>query len=206
MRMWRMGTAGVRRRRRSAVGAAVTAGAGSVGLAFAVVGQSDLRGFVSESGVDGAPSAAMYRISVVTLAVACGLLAFALRPVAGAAALALGASAPFTGVSGAVTCTPGCPLPPYERSTPADIIHAGASIFALSLSTLAMLVLAWSAEASALRRVSRFSLALTLPLLVAAAFAIFGLGRGWVAGLTERAGLFSTLGWLVLTATVQARG
>ena len=190
---------------RSAIAAAATAAAGSLGFAVAVVGRSDVRAFVSESGVAGAPGATLYRLSVVCLAAACGLLAFALRPVAGLASAALGAAAPFAGLSGAVRCTPGCPLPPYERSTPADLVHAGSSIAALSLSTLAMLLLAWSAESSALRAVSRFALALTLPVLVAAGFAIFAIGRGLAAGVTERAGVFGTLGWLVAAAVVRAR-
>ena len=73
MRMWQGGTAGVRQRQRqrSAVGAAVTAGAGSVGLAVAVLGQSDLRGFVSESAtVSGLPRGVEVSLRIVTVNVA----------------------------------------------------------------------------------------------------------------------------------------
>jgi hypothetical protein len=181
----------------------VAAAAGSLGLFVAVSARPDLRSYVSETGVAGAPGATLYRLSMLTLAVAVGLLAFALRPVAGVAAAALGAAVPFAGVSGSVTCTPGCPLPPFERSTPADLVHAGASIAALSLSTLAMLV-ACAAEPSALRRVSRFALAVTLPPLAMAGFAIFFLGRGLIAGVTERAAMVGTLAWVVAVATVRA--
>jgi hypothetical protein len=184
--------------------AAAVATAGSLGVAVSVAGMSDLRTFVSETGVAGAPGAALYRSSMVAVAVAAGLLAFALRPVAGLAAAALGSAAPFGVVGGAVPCTPGCPLPPLARSTPTDLVHAGASILALGLSLVAMVVLAWSGEPSGLRRASRFALVLTMPLAAVSGAAIFLLGHGLVAGVTERAALVGALAWLVAVAGVRA--
>src|SRR4051812_22881612 len=87
--------------------------------------------YVSEGGISGAPHAWLYRISVWLIAVALALLA----PRAGArsAALAFGLAAPAAFVSGAVSCSPGCPLPPFERPTAGDLVHAGGTIVALLL-------------------------------------------------------------------------
>lgn len=58
------------------------------------------------------------------------------------AILALAGSAPLAAASGAVPCTAGCPLPPYESASHQDIAHAVASIGGFALAAVAMIVLA----------------------------------------------------------------
>ena len=74
---------------------------------------------------------------------------------AGLAAAALALAAPLAALSGAVTCSPGCPLPPYESPQPRDLIHATGAIGALLLCALAILVYATQPDATTLRRAGR---------------------------------------------------
>src|SRR4029077_5034718 len=48
----------------------------------------------------------------------------------------------FGGVSAAVSCSPGCPLPPHETTTAQDLVHGGASILAVGLLGLGLLTVA----------------------------------------------------------------
>ena len=58
----------------------------------------------------------------------------------------LAAGGVLTGLSGAVTCTAGCPLPPFEQPTVADLVHGGASVAATAAVVLAMVALAVSSR------------------------------------------------------------
>ncbi|WP_373320505.1 DUF998 domain-containing protein [Virgisporangium aurantiacum] len=59
------------------------------------------------------------------------------------AVLSLATAAPLAAASGAVPCTSGCPLPPYERASHQDIAHAVTSIGGFGCAAVAMIVLAW---------------------------------------------------------------
>jgi hypothetical protein len=182
------------------------------GLTAGVTASAAWYGYVSEAGAADAPLPEVYRFGMFAVAAAMALLGVSLRGHRGSrklsrhAALALVVAAPLAATSGAVTCSPGCPLPPYEASSAADLVHAAASIGALLLAGAAMVLLA--AEPSAderVRWVSRAGAGLTLPLLAAAGLAILGVGRGYVTGVLERAALASALTWLVLVAATAAR-
>jgi Protein of unknown function (DUF998) len=184
--------------RRAVVGCALTGViTGGAGLVVAVLGPPGLSGYVSEAGVPGTRYAPLYRISLLLIAVALALLAQAARGIAGAAPV-LALAAPLAALSAAVTCTPGCPLPPHHRPTPADLVHAGASIAALALCVVAMGMFAISASDRALRLGSLVAALVTAPLLLAGGLAVLLVGRSLTTGVLERAGLVPTLAWLVL--------
>jgi hypothetical protein len=185
--------------------AAATTGAATIGLVIATFSNSGVGRYVSESGVPGAPHATLYRLSIFGLAAAALLLAITLRPVAGLASAALAAAAPMAGISGSVTCSPGCPLPPYARPTIADLVHGAASTATLLLAVAAMLIIARTATAPALRRASTVASWLAVPLLTMAGMAMLFIGRGPVTGLTERTLLAATLAWLFAASVIQAR-
>ncbi|WP_460494031.1 hypothetical protein [Dactylosporangium cerinum] len=123
----------------------------------------------------------------------------------GLAAAALALAAPLAALSGAVTCSPGCPLPPYESPRPQDLIHATGAIGALLLCALAILVYATQPDATTLRRAGRLGVLLAFPPLILSAIGILLLGRGLFTGLMERAALAAVSAWLVHTAAVHVR-
>jgi hypothetical protein len=185
--------------------------AGTAALAAAVAATAVGHGYVSEAGAPGAPLAGVYRGGIFAVAAALALLAAALRrwhtssresgPLIRPAVLALASAAPMAAVSGAVTCTPGCPLPPYETPGVADLVHAGASMAALLLAAAAMALFAIEpATGERLRRISRVGVCVTTPLLAATGLAMLLLGRGYTSGLLERAALVAALGWLIAAA------
>jgi len=159
-----------------------------------------ISGYVSEVGVPGTWTSVLFRASVLAVAVALGLLAIAVR---GAPAYALGLAALFAAVSGAVTCSPGCPLPPHERPTVQDLVHASASVAALVLCALAMLLLAAWATDPVLRRVSRVGAGVAVPLLAVAGLAMLVVGRSTFTGVLERLALAACLGWLIATSSLR---
>jgi hypothetical protein len=186
-----------------------------VGLIISQVA-AGLAGYVSEAGVPGGRFALLYQLSVFAIAATAGLLAFALwpptRPRWGwellrhgwTAAALLAVAAPMVAVSGAVTCTDGCPLPPYEPTTATDLVHAGASVIGVGCCALAMLVLAgWGA--GRLRTVSIVAVLVGWPVLLATAIGIVAVGRGSFTALLERIGLAACIGWLVAIAAVLTR-
>src|SRR4051794_41126688 len=83
------------------------------GLVLATQDGPGFSGYISESGVVGAPHALLYRLSIFLLAVAAAGTALALRSVAGLATLALAVAVPCVVVAGSARCSAGCPLPPY---------------------------------------------------------------------------------------------
>ncbi|MFJ8685250.1 DUF998 domain-containing protein [Micromonospora wenchangensis] len=164
------------------------------------------RGYVSEAGVDDSAFAPTYRMGVFALAAALLALAAALPVTLRLAAGLLLAGAAGTVVSGAVTCSAGCPLPPFEAATPADLVHAGASIVAAGVTVLAMLVVGFLRPATpGLRRVGRVAGVVALPVAGAVALGLLTVGRGdLVAGL-ERVLLVVCAGWGLCTALLLAR-
>ncbi|HEV7898208.1 MAG TPA: DUF998 domain-containing protein [Planosporangium sp.] len=191
--------------RRVVAGSAVLlAVAGAAGLIVATAGDTRLTRYVSESGVIGAPGAGLYRLSMFGVACAVALAAVALRGSSGSAAGLLAGAALCVVVSGSVPCTTGCPLPPYETPTLADLVHAGASIAGLTLVGGAMLVLALPGVDRPVRLAGRAGLAVAVPLLAAAGLSMLFLGRGATTGVLERAALVATLGWLIAVSATGA--
>ncbi|MEV6816367.1 DUF998 domain-containing protein, partial [Micromonospora sp. NPDC051296] len=96
--------------------------AGTAAVTVAVVAGPGpgLTGYVSEAGVADSGYAWTYRIGVFALAAALLLVAAALPAVLRVAAALLTFGSLATLLSGAVTCSAGCPLPPFERATVAD--------------------------------------------------------------------------------------
>jgi len=189
----------------------------AIALAFfaaaiiALVREEDRRGTLLRSAAPGSPSRWA------------GVSRWAVGPAG--VALAFAAAAPLAATSGAVSCTPGCPLPPFESPSQSDIVHALASIGGFGLATGAMLLRAIgeagavgssgpagaTAEAAGataeavrtrdpLRAASRVSAGLLVPLLAITGLVMLVTGRGLLAGLLERAALGVALGWLVTAA------
>lgn len=129
------------------------------------------------------------------------LLAVALPGPPRTAAALLVAAAGNTVVSGAVSCTYGCPLPPFEAATVADLVHGGASVLAVACCVFAMLALVCSpAVAAPVRRLAVTGLAGALPLSGAVGVTMLTLGRGTLVGVLERLLLALIVLWVATTA------
>jgi hypothetical protein len=176
---------------------------GAAGLLVAL-SSLDIATYVSEAGVPGTRYEVLYRASILAIGTSVGALAVALRGVARLPAAALALAALFTFVSGAVTCSPGCPLPPFERPTAADLVHGGSTVIALGLSGLAILLLAWRGPEGPLRMIARAGVAVAGPLLAASGGSLLLVGRGALTGVLERLALVATLLWLMATALTLA--
>ncbi|WP_433391423.1 DUF998 domain-containing protein [Micromonospora sp. KLBMP9576] len=182
--------------------------AGAVAVTVAVVAGPGPgpTGYVSEAGVTDSPYAPAYRGGVLALAAGVLLLAGALPPALRAATALLAAGSVFALVSGVVTCSAGCPLPPFERATTADLVHGGASILAVAAVVFAMLATALARAARpALRRLAWVALAVALPLAGATAVALVTVGRGSLLAVLERLLLLVALLWGAATATALRR-
>jgi hypothetical protein len=190
----------------SAAVGCILAGAVAVTLAVVAGPGPGLTGYVSEAGIAGSTHAATYRIGILALAGALLLIGAALPPgvwVASPALLATGAV--LTAVSGAVTCSDGCPLPPFERATAADLVHGGASIAATAAVVFAMLTLAVSGPVGpTVRRLAGVAAVLALPLCATVGLAMLVIGRGPLIGVLERLILAIAVLWGLGTATALA--
>ncbi|MFU8850598.1 DUF998 domain-containing protein [Micromonospora sp. SL1-18] len=185
----------------SAAAGCVVAGTVAVTVAVVAGPGPGLTGYVSEAGVTDSAYAGAYRIGVFALAAALLLLAAALPPALRMAAALLAAGGACTVLSGAVTCTAGCPLPPFEATTVADLVHGGASVVATAVVVFAMLVLALSPAAGRhLRRIARVGAALSLPIAAAIALAMLAVGRSETVGVLERLLLLVAVVWGLATA------
>ncbi|WP_433316855.1 DUF998 domain-containing protein [Micromonospora sp. CA-269861] len=195
-------------RRAAGSAAAGCALAGAVAVTLAVVAGPGpgLTGYVREAGIAGSAHAATYRIGILALAGALLLIGAALPPGVWAAAPALLATgAVFTAVSGAVTCSDGCPLPPFERTTTADLVHGGASIAATAAVVFAMITIAVSGPVGrTVRRLAAAAAVLALPLCATVGLAMLVIGRGPVVGVLERLILALAVLWGLSTATALA--
>jgi hypothetical protein len=178
--------------------AAVSALAGIVGavaIIAAVAAQPHpwTTGYVSEAGI-GARSGA-YRFGIVALSLGLILLGGAIRTLLGSALLV--AAGVFGSVSAAVTCTPGCPLPPYQHAAPADLVHAAASCLSVGLTALAMVAIG--------TRLSRWAFAITAPIIAALGICLLAIGRGTATAVLERVVLTILVAWAVATALINSR-
>jgi hypothetical protein len=192
-------------------------------------------GYISEAGVASSAHPVAYRVGIGLLALGQLLFGLALAGLPWAAsapstvplprwatagwwgallarivpltvALLVGASL-FGGVSSAVSCSPGCPLPPHDSPTPADLIHGGTSILSVGLICLSILSLAYLCPVSSLTAPSRVAAVILVPLVAADGVAILAIGRGHVTGLLERAVLVSAIAWtLVACARILTAG
>jgi Protein of unknown function (DUF998) len=186
-----------------AAAAAVCTAGGAISVTSAVTGAPglSLRTYVSEAGVLGYPHATAFRAGILALAAGLALLGVALllrrAPLAPALLFAAAAAAV---PAGAVRCTGGCPLPPYEMTTAEDAVHGAASVLAVGAAVGAMLALARSGQDRFLRIAARVAAAPVLPLGVVVGLALLLLGRGVVIGVIERALLAIVGAWLLTTA------
>ncbi|WP_233513968.1 DUF998 domain-containing protein [Micromonospora craterilacus] len=183
--------------------------AGTAAVTVAVVAGPGpgLTGYVSEAGVADSGYAWTYRIGVFALAAALMLVAAALPAVLRAAAALLTFGSLATLLSGAVTCSAGCPLPPFERATVADLVHGGASVAATAAVVFAMIAIALAPAADRpLRRVATVAAAVALPLAGAVGLAMLAVGRSSLVGTLERLLLAVAVLWGLVTAVTLAVG
>lgn len=183
--------------------------AGTAAVVFAVVAGPGpgLTGYVSEAGITESGYAPTYRIGVYGLAAGLLLLAAALPAGLGRAAALLAGGGLGTVLSAAVSCSDGCPLPPFERATVADLVHGGASVLAVALVVFAMLAIVLSPAADRrLRRVAGVGALVALPLAGAVGLAMLTVGRGSVVGLLERLLLAGIVVWGLATAVLLGMG
>jgi hypothetical protein len=183
-------------------GVATAIGAGLVLLAVLASGSGWSGGYVSEAGVGA--QANSYRLGTIALAAALLLLGLSIGrtlPVVGGT---LGVAGTLASVSGTVTCSRGCPLPPYESASAADLIHAVASIVAIGCVVLAMLATATiDGVDPALRWASRVTAGAVIPLLATMAVAMLTAGRGPLTAVLERCVLLLVAAWAITAAVRQ---
>ncbi|WP_186315960.1 DUF998 domain-containing protein [Catellatospora sichuanensis] len=182
------------------------AGTAAVMYALGVLPEPWTRGYVSEGGVASSPRDGIYRAGIVALAGSLALLGVALRRLVPYVFTMLVTASVFGAVSSAVSCTPGCPLPPYEPSTAPDLVHAGASVFAVGLAVLAMGAVALISLQPVLRRTARVFFGVTLPLVLLLVFGLLAIGRGLFTSVLERVALAPVVLWVVATGVLLCRG
>jgi hypothetical protein len=206
-----------RTRLAAAAALTVTGGAGTMLTALVAAPGPWWQGYVSEAGTAGQPYAVPYRWGLVLLAIGVAMLAWALRPErrgpagrlgrlrhARLAAVFLAVAALLAGTSGVVPCSNQCPLPPYEPTTVADVVHAAASILGMVVLAGAM-VTTWLADLRPpTRRLAAGAIALTAPLGAALALTMLLVGRGTLGAVLERLLLVVAVSWVVGTALLTA--
>ncbi|MFC3736088.1 DUF998 domain-containing protein [Paractinoplanes deccanensis] len=181
---------------------AVAAGATTMTISLVATPGSWLAGYVSETGTSGMPHAIPYRCGLLLLALGVALLGLALRrPLT---TPGLSAAAVLAGISGAVPCTNQCPLPPYELTTPADVVHAAATILGMLTLAATMASLWYAHERPAVRRLAALGVCLTVPLGAALGLTMLFAGRGPLAATLERLLLLEAVIWLISTAAAAA--
>jgi len=162
-----------------------------------------LGGYVSEAGVGASGHATAYRLGAALLALGQAALAVALSgrlrwARLGVVAVTVGlvaVDAAFGGVSAAVSCSPGCPLPPYESATARDLVHGGASILSVGLLCLAVLSIAALWPPGPLVGPSRVAALVVVPLVAIQGLAMLIVGRGHLTGGLERLVLLGAVAW-----------
>jgi hypothetical protein len=159
-----------------------------VGAALVLVAMEGRRftGYVSEAGVMTEPGARTYRFGLLLIAGALLLLSVAVRPETWIATALLAGAALTTTVSASVPCSAGCPLPPYEEATGADLVHAGASIIGVGLVALTLAALAIWARDPWLRGIGRIGAGLLIPLGITIGVCMLTVGRGQATSVLER--------------------
>lgn len=189
---------------RPAAAAASLAGAGAIGcLVVATIRTPGFRtaDYVSELGVGG--GSGIYRAGVLAAALGVALYAVAVRRLVLAASLLVASSLLFVG-SAAVTCTPGCPLPPYQQTTAQDLIHAATSAGALGLAGLSMLVLAARYPDRLIAAACGIAGVLELGFMAATGIALLANTQGTVNGVLERCVVGAALSWLLVSGALLA--
>jgi hypothetical membrane protein len=184
-------------------GAAVAVGAFVMLAALVAAPGPWTQGYVSEAGTAGQPYAVPYRWGLIVLGLGVALLGLALRRVRAAGLLLLPAAV-LASVSGAVPCSNQCPLPPYEPTTVADVVHTAASIVGMVLLAAAMLAVSLADLRKAVRRLSMVAVALTVPLGGALGLTMLLVGRGPLGATLERMLLVVSVSWLVGTSLLVA--
>jgi hypothetical protein len=213
--------------RAAAIGAALAVPAGALVMLGALLAApgSWLTGYVSEVAAPGMPSAGPYRAGFAVISAGVALLALALHgppppaaPFSQSAWFArglrlaprlivalLGVAAVLSAISTAVTCSPGCPLPPYEPTTARDLIHGGASVVGLVLlAVVMMLVAVTTGHRTAQRRLAAVSAVVIVPLGATLALSMLFAGRTATGALLERLILAVAVAWLTGAALLAA--
>ena len=186
--------------RPAAIASALVVTAGAVIMLVTLVAPpgSWWDGYVSEAGTAGQPYAIPYRCGLVLLAAGVGLLSQAVRNLKVASTALLVASV-LAATSGLVACTDRCPLPPYEPTTLADVVHAAASVLGMLVLAGAMAAVWRSDERPAVTRLAGVAVALTVPLGAVLGLLMLFVGRSDVGAFVERAVLFVAVSWVVGT-------
>jgi hypothetical protein len=118
---------------------------------------------------------------------------------------ALAVAAVLAAVSGAVPCSGGCPLPPYEPTTVADVVHAAASVVGMVVLAVAMAAMWFAAPERAVRRLAAAAVVPMVPLGAVLAVIMLVAGRGTAGAVVERLVLVIAVSWLVGAALLTAR-
>jgi hypothetical protein len=185
----------------TSAGAAVLVGALTMLAGLVAAPGPWTAGYVSEAGTAGMPLAGAYRTGLVGLALGVALLGRALRRDSRPVAVLLGLASLLAAVSGVVPCTDGCPLPPFEPTTVADVAHAGASVIGMVVLAGAMALVALSSTFDrASRRLAGVAVAVTVPLGAALGLTMLLAGRVPLSAALERAVLVVAVSWLIGTA------
>lgn len=158
-------------------------------------------GYVSEAGVSGQPWAYAYRGGLVLIALGVALLGWSFT---GLPALLLGVAAALAATSGAVPCSAHCPLPPYERSTLSDVVHASAGVTGMIVLTAAMAAIARTGRPAAMRRLGWSGVALMVPLGGTLGPVMLFVGRSPAGAGLERVLLLVAILWLIAAGLLRA--
>jgi hypothetical protein len=186
-------------------GAAVLVGALTMLAALIAAPGPWTQGYVSEAGTTGVPLATAYRWGLVGLAGGVALLGRALRRDSRPVAALLGIAGGLAGVSGVVPCSGGCPLPPFEPTTVADVTHTVASVLGMIVLAGAMALVAFSGPFDpALRRLATAAVVAIVPLGAALGLTMLLAGNGPLTATLERVTLVVAVSWLVGTSAVAA--
>jgi Protein of unknown function (DUF998) len=191
--------AGRARSRAAAIAAGVVTLCGVVLVAQAAAGsRRTFAGYLSELGAASQPYAERFRAGMLLLAAGVALLGTALWPITRLGASLLAVAAVNGVVSGSVSCSDGCPLPPYESFTAADLVHGGASAVAVGFCALATLAVAKAVPQTPLGRTSLVSFGVVAPLVLAVGVAMLTVGGSDVTSVLERVTLTAALAWILL--------
>ena len=183
--------------------AALVVAAGAAIMLVALVARpgSWLVGYVSEAGTAGQRFSGAYRSGLIGLGVGVVLLAVHRKRLV---ATPLLIAAVLAGLSGAVSCSGGCPLPPFEPTTTADVVHTAAGVVGMAVLAAAMAAMWWTDDGPALRRLAATALAGTVPLGGALGLTMLFAGRTTTGAVLERLLLAVAVIWLVGTAALIA--
>jgi hypothetical protein len=189
--------------RAALAGAAVLAGALLALRAVVAAPGPWWSGYVSEAGVSGLPWAYAYRGGLILIGAGVGLLGWSFTaPVAALLAVA----AVLAAISGAAPCSAHCPLPPYERATLSDVVHASAGVLGMIVLTAAMAAIAWTTRSAALRGLGWFGVALMVPVGGVLGLIMLIVGRSTAGADLERVLLVVAVLWLIAAALLRSAG